>query len=256
MKKGICNCLAIYDWEGNIEPSEWYQLAKLFFKSIGVIPDFGACGNSQDTSKLLSYEKLDARSQKANFSTCTYIELFKTKPGYKQLVFGWSVSACITTSGGKTIIFCFDNDLHDFSETFMSELMLAVSGMCKPTYGIAYQREFSKGPQLYAIGMVSGLGYGADGMKEADRIGAWMRERLAENRHTQGMFRDVYDLNLLSRRHIEAIVNGQSFGNWVRQTGNGEISELSNGLYWWSVPYDKKQAIRQVLVDNSLVIAR
>jgi hypothetical protein len=131
-----------------------------------------------------------------------------------------------------------------------------MAGIFGPVYGIGYQRPFAKGPALYAYGMSAGLGYSGTDRIEMNRIGAWMRERMAQNRHKNGMLRDIYSLNLLTQTHLDQEVERHSLHEWIEETQErGQLVDLGNKQWIWRLPDALIDNVRSSLRSAGLIIA-
>jgi hypothetical protein len=256
MRKGLCNCLVVYDWKGDLDPKEWYRIAVEFFEALGVEPDTGSFGPVSPKKRPIQFKTLKKRIIKANSSSIGNIALHNTIPDYVQLIFGWTVTAQLIASDGKTTFFCFDDSLRSFHPDFMKDIMSKISALCEVVYGVAYQRPFELGPDAYALGMGAGMGYSTEDMARSHRIGDWFRERMRRNRHVQGLLRDVYPLNFLSRPHLENPVDGQPLAEWIAAAaGRGELAPMADGVWCWSVPPESLEGVRAILRPRGLLIA-
>jgi len=254
VRKGLCNCVAIYDWKGEIDPLQWYRTAVEYFQALGVEPDLGSFGRTAKKKRPIQFKSLNKKILSADSSNIESITLYLTIPDYVQLVFGWTVTAGFSIGGRtKTVFFCFDDTVRTFDHGFLLELIGELSESCEVTYGIAYQRPFELGPAAYALGAVVGLDYGDE---DAHLIGDWFRERMGRNRHVRGLLRDVYPLNFLSRPHLETPVDGQPLADWIEAApGRGELAPFADGLWCWSIPQQSLEDLRAILRPRGLLIA-
>ncbi|BFM49937.1 hypothetical protein [Marinomonas sp. THO17] len=253
MRKGSAKCIVFYDWEGEYSLKDWLAIAFKFFQLLGVLPDHVLLGSQPDKTKASSIEELEKKVSIGK-SLPKVVELFLTIPGFKQLAFGWSVFASINSYQTKTMMFCFDKELDGSCQDLLDEIIAKVTRTSAQVYGIVYERPFSKGPDMYAYGMSSGLGYSEEEMKEADSIGAWMNERIALNRHLKGHFRDIYSVNILSQNHVNSLIEGMTLARWIEENKVGSLKPLSDKVYCWSVPQSQIEDARTAIKENSLLI--
>ncbi len=254
MRKGSAKCIVFYDWEGEFTVKDWFAIAINFFRLLSALPDHVLFGNRPDKTKASSIEELEKKVSSGK-SLPKVVELFLTIPGFKQLAFGWTIFASINIHQTKTMMFCFDNDLVDFCQDLVDEIVSQVTSDSGQVYGIVYERPFSKGPDMYAYGMSAGLGYSQEEMKEADCVGAWMNERMALNRHLKGHFRDIYSENIISQNHINSLIEGMTLFEWIEKNNVGSLKQLSDKVYQWSVPQSQIETARTAIKANSLLIA-
>lgn len=239
MRVGLCNCLALYDWRGEISAARFHDIALTVFHANGVAPDTGAC--SSDEHDLRTYAELFSNLPNERRG----ISLYHTLPDYNQLVFGWDLIATLDTVDSRQMIFCYPQDSAGIGLTFLAGIVRTLAQELQLTYGIGYQRDFDLGPDLYAYGLVTGLEYGPEDMAEGDRIAAWMHEQMDRNRHLTGLLRDVYPINVLSRPHVERPIAGQAFGQWIETAPDrGRLEPLANDAWLWTVPEERLLPVR------------
>jgi hypothetical protein len=247
---GVAECLAVFDWEKEIDATWWFDLVSSYFAEASTLPDVVLLGTDAEGSQRISLEEARAITRTNRLLTKD-IQIIATKPGYKQLVFGWTMMANIIMSNGRTAMIAVEAGRLDFSE--VARNFGAVFGPC---YGIGYQREFKKGPDLYAYGMAAGLGYTGAERSETQRIGAWFRERMSGNRHKIGMLRDLYPINLLTASHLAQQVEHVPLKKWIDHNAErGSLVELENHQWIWYVPPTKVQNVKERLKTSGLLVA-
>lgn len=255
IKSGVANVIAFYDWDGPFHFSEWIRLAEIVFDECGVTPDQASCGPSPKAEKELPFEQMLNKANQASSAKIKVAGALRTRPGYKQISFGWSVSCSFDVTKGKTAVYCWDDTLWPFSAGKMLEIIATVRDSLARVYGIGYQRDLQKGPDMYAYGMCAGLGYGVDDMREANEIGAWMRERMGARRHLAGALRDVYPVNLLTPRQLDSHVDGARLIDWIRQESwRGTMVTYGDSGADWVVDPSNLSHVRENLRRCGLLI--
>jgi hypothetical protein len=136
----------------------------------------------------------------------------------------------------------------------------------KITYGHAYLRPVRLGPIMYAYDLIYGLDESRPGdVDEIERMTRWFHERLdmvAQNkrapfRHLEGMQRDVYPLNVLTRPHLNCDVGGRPLEKWIAEdTGRGRLWQVADGVWVWSVPPLSLPVVQATLADEGLLVSR
>ena len=251
-----CACLAIYDWDANIDVSEFHEVAKSFFAANGVKPNVAGLDRLDGRSLTQSYTSIEERLRWQSPREFNGLDLYHTLPNYAQLIFGWDVTASMDIYRGKTMYFCCDQALSGVSFEYFERLLERAAILIKLNYAIGYLRQFELGPAIYASGMVTGLGYSDEEMAEADRIGSWFRERLARKRHLSGHLRDVYPLNVLSGPHLSQRVGGLPLADWIGQSrAHGTLRSLTGGAAVWRIEESNVDHVRAELAKTGLLIA-
>lgn len=256
MGSGDCICLALYDWRGAISIVQFHDVAKDFFALNHVVPDVGGLSASDSNDSTIKYSTIKQRIGHARYANASSLELYHTLPNYGQLVFGWDVTAGMHIELAKDMYFCASAQLGGTTFEELELLATQLSKMCELRYGIGYRRPFSLGPDLYALGMNTAPDYSEAGMLASDRIGAWFRERIDQNRHLQGYLRDVYPMNVLSDPHLRMPVNGVALADWIRTSADrGTLRPLAGGAWLWRVDEQHVPAITAELEQAGLLIA-
>lgn len=251
----MCNCIALYDWHETVPLKVWLDLGIRLFDKTATVPDWANFGSSASNAKQVTFDQLKRRIASASTSGINVAQAMVTRPGYTQLTFGWTVQAAYNTVKHKTILYCWDDRLFNWSSEWICEIFAALSSVCNPTYGIAYQRTFKLGPDLYAYGMSAGLGFGDLDMEEADRIGAWARERRGAMRHIHRLLRDVYPMNLVSREHLNAPISDTTLREWISaDSRRGILRSCSGDVSLWIVTREAIREIRSALKTAGLLI--
>jgi hypothetical protein len=154
------------------------------------------------------------------------------------------------------MVFCCDQSIGGVDLSYFEQLLEGIAQTVRIPYGIGYLRSFEFGPSFYAAGMVTGIGYSKEEMAEADRIGAWFRERMAQNRHLSGYLRDVYPLNVISDKHLSQRVGGVRLADWIgRSSARGTLRQLPGGATLWRIDEANVEGVRNTLAPTGLLIA-
>lgn len=70
------------------------------------------------------------------------------------------------------------------------------------------------------------------------------------------MLRDVYPLNLLTRVHLEQLVERYSLSEWIKGSQErGQLVALDNEQWVWQVPNASIECVRSSLRAAGLIIA-
>ncbi len=207
--------IALYDWDGDLDVREFHAIATAFFELNGVTPN-DACLSCGDRDRGGSYKRVTKLLAAETLPPDATLSLVHMLPDSVEPLRDWDVSAeLMYVSSNKTIYLGCDMALANVDLVTGRRLVEALARHVKLRYGIGYARTVELGPELYAHGIVSGLGYSDADMAEADRTGSWFNERIDFNRHLQGLLRDVYPLNVLSAPHLAQPVGGVPLGEWI-----------------------------------------
>ncbi len=256
MKKIVCNCLALYCAEtSQYDTRRIYEYLLQWFRQIVSFPDTIGITGEGFPEEPMALSDAEATLQQQQFHGVKSIELYTTVPGYKQLVFGWKVSAYISASN-RMMIIAYDTDLlaHTDVASF-TQVVKDVAHWSKILYGIGYQRDKKKGPVFYALGMLAGLGYSREEMPERNQITRWMDERIGEKRYFKGFLRDIYPLNILSASHLKRIIGNQSLQQWILSSrDHGQLEQILDELWIWRLSDRQIPAVKNQLKEQNILL--
>jgi len=155
----------------------------------------------------------------------------------------------------------FHNSIVPFERGLVETLIKDISRYLRAYYGIVYQRDFDKGPGLYAGGVITGLDRGSslpEIQKERDNIGKWWKKYMLNtgtDGYHLGQLRDIYPMNLLSEAHLKETVFGKSLKEWIESSPeHGELKPLTDILWEWWVPENKIPTVCDELLPSGLII--
>lgn len=121
-----------------------------------------------------------------------------------------------------------------------------------PCYGYSLEMPLGHDPALFAVGMY------AYNEEDRDETHVWQQAcdgLYGNNAHKHGKMRHVFAINVLSRPHMEALVEGKTFAEWVKGPNRGSIEELKNGVWLWQVPKELRIGIAKTLSKNGILTA-
>jgi hypothetical protein len=154
------------------------------------------------------------------------------------------------------MVFAADRELAGFDLGHFEPMLERMASIVELKYGFGYRRSFEFGPDVYALGMGAGLGYSDADIAERDRIGAWFRERMHDNRHRIGYLREVYPLNVISAPHLEQRIDGLALADWIAAEPNrGSLRQLAGGAMLWWIDDADADSVRAQLIPTGLLIA-
>lgn len=251
MDENVYNCIALYGSQNfNTDLVEWYKFVSHWLSDRGHDIDKVGIAGPDFTGKAVEFEKIKKKIEESKFDNVESFEIYSVAQGKKQAVFDWRITADINLDQG-VMVFCYDVTLFPNDNGLVEEIIYKLINITEVSYGIFYQREANKGPALYAYGMTSGLGYSDEEMKEGDRIAKWMYLSADERKFS---LRDIYHINVLSKKHLEKSVNENTLKKWIVEADSRGILKQLNDKHWlWKINADNLENIRVVLGEQGLL---
>ncbi|EKE08990.1 MAG: hypothetical protein ACD_16C00227G0010 [uncultured bacterium] len=257
-KEGTCTALAFYDLEkDSIDLRGLFTFFEDWFLEQGYTPMRGSAdGEGIKATKTWTFKYTKKFLEKRNFEKIIAFWFAAYPPEWDYDATDCLLSVNLSTNR-NVFDFYFHNSVVPFERGLIESLIKDISRYLKAQYGIVYQRDFDKGPGLYAGGVITGLdGYKFPEQEEEEkRIAEWHRRYFRPWRYHLGQLRDVYPMNLLSDAHLKEPVFGKTLKEWIESSPNhGELKPLTDILWEWWVPENKISAVREELRPTGLII--
>lgn len=269
-RTGTCTAIALYDLDIKfIQESKnirklFYYLENWFNKNtwppVRMSLDGKNVPKSTQTRTFKYYKKL---IEKVYFEEITGFWIGATPPNHNSDLFDSVLSAGLSLaqdSRHKRFALYFHNDIIPHNWDYIESLAKDILQWVKAGYGIAYQRDFDKGPGLYASGMITGPDrycHSEDTIieRELDNISKWFHIYGEPEDYHHGDLRDIYPLNFLSETHLKRDVHGKTLKEWIgSNSDHGTLKPLTDILWSWRVPEDKIDSIREALKDTGIIL--
>jgi hypothetical protein len=117
-------------------------------------------------------------------------------------------------------------------------------------YGYLFVRDALCGPWFYTYGISAPLDYKPLSYDDSEEVGGWANLVAKGGIWSSDgpMFRDLFQVNLVSERHTSAMIDGVGLLDWIAaQPGRGQLESISQGRRLWTLTDDEMVAVRPVL---------
>ncbi len=132
----------------------------------------------------------------------------------------------------------------------------------QPIYGIGYTMPYYWGPRAFAEGTISTRFSTVDrtfyGVPEQMRkqshafSGVYLTDN--DKRNLDHMLRDVFEINFLSKGHLDRQVKGKTLRGWIDENAFGTLQQLTPRCWRWNVPNEDIPEIRGALIEAGLTV--
>ena len=75
-----------------------------------------------------------------------------------------------------------------------------------------------------------------------------------EKRVLDRKLRDIFAINLISRPHLDTVIEGQSLEAWILNGGNGTLRQLGPETWRWDVPKSIQPRVRRAVIAADLIV--
>jgi hypothetical protein len=147
------------------------------------------------------------------------------------------------------VVSSFSADSANFSILDAIRITVSYSKLRNFHYGFSQVRRGWEASSWAEGIAMSGLG--KEDMLRTAMLGRAMRDDpsiLARKMH------DVYEMNVLSRDHLDAQVKGTGLERWIVREGFGRLTQVSTDLTAWTLTQQEIAAVRPVLLDAGVLI--
>lgn len=248
----MISCIALYDFDiQQFKLEDWTDYGERWMEQYDYPPNTMGLPHS---GKYLRYNNGKRRLEKEKYQV-ENIDFYAG--GEAGTDYAWKLVAYFSKDH-RTTYLCFDEDVETFSREVLEELLMNLCQFCSPKYGIGFQREKKYGPGAYVRGISHGLKLAyedAEHGKEDNRITKWLDVYRGREGYKTGDLRDIYPFNVLSQPHLDRIVNGHRFQDWVQASSErGTLKQVSDTLWTWWVEPDKIPAVREALAPSGMIL--
>lgn len=241
-------CLTVYDWIGGVDfslhPEILSTIAEEFeegFRKVAYFPVAGGKERKRTVSKNSSL-----RDVLSSIERYRLIEIDKIE--------GRDYSGVVAQIG-----YCIEDSYKyylaakwawKFSLSGALDHLKEICKYIEPSYGMSLVGERSDA--LFFVGGVATTNMNRETAFRATSLATSLRQT---KEHLAGKMHDVYELNVLSPKHLERAVCGQPLWAWIGAGGRGELIRITDNVTAWLVPDDIRPGVRQTLFSDGALIA-
>lgn len=258
MNRTICNTLALYnDQRSNFDYGQWLEFCEKTLDKFHLVPSHIGIQGAGYSENIVTFSKGLHKIKALGLKNIESLSLFVTPhlsmaPAFDWIVF---VSSSFDISG-QTIIIAFDNSIVGIRSAEMLTILKEVVCLDHFKYGIVYQREFSKGPEYYALGISMGLL--PSEKQEEESIGAWLRASMSGKDYLCNHLRGVYPMNIISRCHQKIRIDNMPLHDWIEKDmeKRGSITQIGPELWLWDTTDEEiRNSVYDILKHKNILIS-
>lgn len=241
-------CLALYDWDRGIDFSHHPEIFAAIAEEFGEGPRkvaYFPVGSQKERKRTVSKNR---RLQDILMSIEEYrlIEIDKLEGrDYSRII----AHIRYRNSFPYKFYFAAKSDV-DFSLYSAISHLREVSKYISPLYGISFVDDWSD--SLYFVGGIATTSMDRETSFRATSLATSLRQ---SKEHLAGRLHDVYELNVLSQKHLERAVCGRPLWAWIGAGRRGELIRITDSVTAWLVPDDIRPEVRQTLFSDGALIA-
>ncbi len=139
-----------------------------------------------------------------------------------------------------------------------SDLLAMAVTILGAEYGYHFIRDAECGADLYTHGISAPLGYSPLAQEQRHEVANWA-DAVSDGTIWSGphpLIRDLFQVNLLSERHMATPVDGLCLRDWiVAALGRGRSDDLGQGRWLWTLTDAEMVYVRPRLNDAGLLLS-
>ena len=180
--------------------------------------------------------------------------------GHTAILVGGAIAALAPSYGtfGGSFVFPW----RESSCEVGAQILRAAAIRAGAGYGYYFVRDDAFFPQGYSAGLAGGsaaLCVPAEEWRELNAIGEWIKLARAGNHAPGGawLMRDLYEINLLSARHLEHPICGMNLRDWIEHRDDaGRLEGIDQDRCLWHIHSAQMGVIRAELIKAGVIVAR
>jgi hypothetical protein len=254
--------IVFYGFDGKLPIKDAKKLIDSICNLLGEHPSHAHVGLDEEGRKSRGpkFKMLDKAIEKGDFDDYSYVEAvnYFEKGNVRDCSFSVGIN---NASHGKRLTVHFksarEKPMHAIA--LLEEILKFVS----PEYGISYDMAVRGGPLWFVTGVrSSGM---PDELSRAS--GEFRQEYFFGKKFKDGYFRDVFDWNYLSQAHLDQLIEGRRFRDWIKEPtkengglgkakSRGTLVFLDNGKAIWELSKDEVVVVRALMLKAGLLMVK
>lgn len=253
----VSDCIATAFYGISATPTslhDTYQALLEWFKQCNLDPDLISVHGPGFSGKPLAFSKVNSKLSKSGFAGIRSFTLFALLRDWHVPTVDWLATAYLDVDES-----CFYIESRSSFATLDDKRYNATISECasqlRPSYGIAYHRDHSKGPGFYAIGLNIGSPIATgESYDEKLAISRWGDIGMKREVYRSGLLRGVYEHNYLSSAQLSRKIGQVPLEVWIRSdVTRGTLTKLNDRLSLWKVPEIQSESIHNELCRNAAI---
>jgi hypothetical protein len=227
------------------------------FVRLGVPPQKVLMGGPHFSGKLVDYGRVRRRIGAVDWDNMWSLSLMHQKPSWRDDQEGWVADVYVArdpcADGYWNVKWSLVPSLMGLDEAVAVEQLLDFARLTVDRYGYLYWLPRGYGPVQTFRSVRQKLGwdtipdnFGDDDEDDSSYLAWWDQDSEWNEKHT--LLRDVYPVNLLTRRYLDKPVHGTTLRKWIKEdAGRGTLENLNEAVTVWRPPEQNIGIIREAL---------
>jgi hypothetical protein len=248
-------CLAFYGLdEDTARAQTFYKTSVTLCCQQGHPPTHLSVSRSGRKGTITSFQAGDKRLNQLGFQSVNMFTL-KVCPEDHRSMLDAELTCSWSESATGYAVFDIRSDWLDFGDTTLREWLRQCVLSLRPEYGIGYYRPRRLAPGVYALGFgVDDGSSSEETLEERRRRKRWGTNAMFDTVWREGVLRDVYPWNILTRPQLDHHLSDVSLHDWIKgDLSRGVLSELTQECWLWELTREQAEAVRPVLLQAGMI---
>lgn len=252
----VAHCVMLYDWSDTVHV-DWVATYEGLLGNFNLKPGI-ALGEAGSATSYGKYSRIRQRIRGFLTDTGPYVlrlDSMETHPGDTFFSSDLRLVANVTNQKRKSAMIAVRVDaLSGGIDRAVNELMQVLG----PCYGGVLDLPAAMGPDYYLSSVLavprfleSEIRLGPYG----ERITRWRDRLLAGIRPSDGYFREIYERNFLTVKHLAMPFRGSRLETYMNAVGDLMLVPNVPGLYQWQLSGFDLERVRLDMEDSGLVLS-
>jgi hypothetical protein len=247
----IDTCLAFYGIDGGTEGGEgFFDLVVGWWSKMGQPPThLSVCGRGHSGRTCL-FHNASKKLRATGFGTVDFFNFAVCPPG---MTFFLSQADlyCVWTRGDFAAL-SLDSRFVTFDDERLFDVLRSCVASLKPEYGVGGYLGRWHGSIIFADGL--GFDTGEPITEEQLHKMQWGSEGKIDRSWREGILRDVFRWNLLTKPQLAAQVGKSTLRAWILGgPGRGRLRELDERTWLWDLSDEEIEHVRPALAEAKLL---
>lgn len=249
-----CSAVALY----GIDPGKksvigFYQTVLRCFDELGYPVDKVGVVGPGHSGELVLLQRGNAELFETNFDGVTALDIYSLLPDARIPPREYILSASYSTTYSYAVV-ASRSSVMPLHSSGILKLTHDLVRQVNPVYGIGFIRAHRLGPTPYAIGLAQGLALVGPEDDEALLISKWSYIGLKQQVYRDGLLRDVYPWNFLTRPQLDRPVGRTTLEQWIGQGPcRGTLTRFTSDVWFWEVQDAEIPELRRELHDAGAI---
>lgn len=237
----------------------WYNSAYEWMKGISCQPKTLSLVGVKGFKDAVGYDfaRADFKLRKRGFADLPQVSLTDASPPGPSYWKPWESVILLNSlnrGGGaqSCLVWGWEHDKREFSKEIILRLVDMAKNWVTIDYAFAFQ-DYTKGYPPTTKALLNSF-MKVEGRKLTGYSNKELVEVMESGFHPIDLLREIYPFQILAPVHLSYRIGSQTLHEWIVSSGaHGRLEAFSENRWFWEIPDEQLQTVRNSLVENNLL---